>query len=68
MSVKKRIKSDKEGFWELYHRLNGARYEDEYTVAYRRLKDMYTYNYSEDFNDDGITEKKYLERMNDAKS
>ena len=60
MSVKK---NGKESFWETWNRLNGPRYEDEYTIAYRRLKDMYTYNYSEDFNDDGITERKYLESM-----
>jgi len=65
MSAKKKIISNKETFWESYHRLNGARYEDKYTIAYRRLKDMYTYNYAEDFNDDGVTEKK-RRRKNDS--
>tara|TARA_R100001244_G_scaffold132225_1_gene107594 strand:- start:1481 stop:1666 length:186 start_codon:yes stop_codon:yes gene_type:complete len=27
-------------------------YEDKYTEAHRRLKDMYKYNYNTDFNDE----------------
>lgn len=38
-------------FWREWHRLNSS-YNDNITDAHRRLKDMYSYNYESEFNDE----------------
>lgn len=46
-------------FWQEWYRLN-YRYRDDITDAHKALKDMYSYNYESEFNDET--------KLKDAKS
>ena len=40
-----------ESFWKEWYRLNSI-YSDDITDAHKALKDMYSYNYESEFNDE----------------
>ena len=50
-STDSKIKTPIPPFWKEWKRLN-PKYNDDITEAHKRLKEMYSYNYNSEFNDE----------------
>jgi len=48
----KNLKNGRAYIWNDFIRLNGANYEDKYTKAHTKLKNMYKYNYNNEWYDE----------------